>query len=137
MFRMLLKFMIVGLSGVVINMAVYLSLMMIQVHYLAAAVLSFTVAVTNNFIWNLLWTFKGRAPGKSTQFKYWSFLIISLVNLGVNLVLLKLLVESAGLNPTLGQFVAIGLVSLLNFVMNYTITFSEKIMAKKATVLTK
>ena len=127
--------MLVGLSGVGINMAVYLLLMMFHVHYLVAAVLSFAVAVTNNFIWNLFWTFKGRASKKSVPFQYLSFLTISLVNLGVNLVLLKLLVELVGLDPTFGQLAAIALVSLLNFILNYTITFSEKISAKKATVI--
>lgn len=135
MLKMLMKFMLVGLSGVGINMAVYLSLMAFNVHYLVAAVLSFAAAVTNNFMWNFCWTFKGRALGKSMQFKYLSFLLISLVNLGVNLVLLKVLVESVHINPTLAQLLAIGLVSLLNFAMNYTITFSEKITAKKATVI--
>jgi dolichol-phosphate mannosyltransferase len=130
-----MKFMLVGLSGVGINMTVYLSLIVLQVDYLAAAVLSFAVAVTSNFIWNFFWTFKGRAVGKSMQFKYLSYLVISLINLGVNLLLLKLLVESAGMNPTLGQLLAIGLVSLLNFIMNYTITFSEKNTAKKVTVI--
>lgn len=126
MLKMLVKFMVVGLFGVGVNMVVYLLLLLVHVHYLVAAVLSFAVAVTNNFIWNFCWTFKGRAPSKSMRFKYGSFLIISLVNLGFNLVILQVFVGMVGMNPTLGQLLAIGLVSLLNFAMNYTITFSEK-----------
>ena len=55
----LLKFSVVGLSGYVVNLAVYVSLLKgAGLHYLPAAVCSFVVAVTNNYLWNRLWTFR-------------------------------------------------------------------------------
>ena len=57
----LAKFCAVGASGYVVNLAVYTLLLKgAGVHYLPAATCSFLVAVTNNYTWNRLWTFRGQ-----------------------------------------------------------------------------
>ncbi len=125
MIKMLLKFALVGLSGVGVNMVVYITLTSLNASYLAAAGCSFIAAVTNNFVGNALWTFKDRAQDKSTPKKYLLFLIISTINLGVNLFILQFLVESIKIDSMIAQLVAIGMASGLNFVLNYLITFAE------------
>jgi putative flippase GtrA len=124
--KLVIKFAMVGLCGVGVNMMVFIGLTVLGASYLLAAACSFAVAVTNNFIWNVLWTFKGRAGDKSIQKKYVSFFIISAVNLGVNLIILQLLVGYVKVDETLAQLIAIAMVSGLNFILNYSITFSQK-----------
>lgn len=131
MLQLVIKFAIVGLCGVGVNMTVFMSLTALGANYLLAATCSFAVAVTNNFIWNVLWTFKGRAEDKSIQKKYISFFLISAVNLGVNLIILQLLVGYVKAGETLAQLVAIVMVSGLNFILNYFITFSQKRVNKE------
>lgn len=126
MLKLIFKFAMVGLSGVGVNMMVFMSLTALGADYLLAAACSFTVAVTNNFIWNVLWTFKGRGKDKSMQKKYVSFFIISAVNLGANLIILQLLVGYVKIGEIPAQLIAIALVSGLNFILNYYITFSQK-----------
>jgi putative flippase GtrA len=112
----LIKFSIVGASGYVINLAVYTALLRgAGLHYLAAAACSFLVAVTNNYVLNRVWTFRGQRG----HFAYQGlrFLVVSLVALGANLLILHLLV-SAGLNKVLAQAIAIVLVTPLNFIGN-------------------
>ena len=56
----LVKFCVVGASGYVINLAVFSALVHgADVHYRWAAVCSFLVAVTNNYLLNRVWTFRG------------------------------------------------------------------------------
>jgi putative flippase GtrA len=112
----LAKFCTVGASGYVVNLAVYTALLhWAGLHYLAAAACSFVVAVTNNYTLNRLWTFRGQRG----HFAYQGlrFLVVSLVALGANLVVLRILV-ALGLGKVVAQAVAIVLVTPLNFVGN-------------------
>lgn len=135
MIRMLIKFALVGFSGVGVNMAVYMSLIALNANYLIAAGCSFIIAVSNNFFWNILWTFKDRAKDKSIRKKYLLFFIISTLNLGVNLLILQLLIEVIKIDETLAQLAAIGIVSGLNFTLNYLITFNDKLDKQTKEVL--
>jgi putative flippase GtrA len=112
----LAKFCAVGAIGYAVNLAVYSALLREGgVHYLAAAVCSFLVAVANNYTWNRLWTFRGDRG----HFAYQGlrFLVVSVLALGANLLLLHVLV-AVGVGKIVGQAVAIILVTPLNFLGN-------------------
>jgi dolichol-phosphate mannosyltransferase len=112
----LLKFSVVGLTGYAVNLAVYVALLKAaDVHYLPAAVCSFVVAVTNNYAWNRLWTF--RAKRGHVYYQGMRFLAVSLVALGLNLALLRILVE-LGAGKIVGQAIAIMLVTPFSFSAN-------------------
>jgi len=123
--RRFIKFSIVGFSGILVNMAVYALAVQNGLHYLAAAMLAFLFAVTSNFYWNLRWTFRGYAVTRSLWNRYGRFIGICGINLGINLVLLGAFVEKFDMNINFAQFLAIGTVSVLNFVMNDRFTFGE------------
>ncbi|MBP2656310.1 MAG: GtrA-like protein [Firmicutes bacterium] len=125
MLKMLLKFALIGLTGVGVNLITYITALSAGLSYLLAAIMSFTVAVTSNFIGNLLWTFKGRAPNKPTGVKYFTFTAISVINLFVNLAILHILIQSFKVDQTISQLLAIAVVSFFNFILNYLITFNE------------
>ncbi|MEZ5100571.1 MAG: GtrA family protein [Thermoleophilia bacterium] len=112
----LLKFCVVGATGYAINLGVYSLLVhAADVHYILAAVLSFLVAVTNNYVWNRAWTF--RAQRGHVGFQGLRFLIVSVVALGANLAILAILVE-LGMPKVPAQAVAIVLVTPLSFLGN-------------------
>ncbi|MEN6566077.1 MAG: GtrA family protein [Veillonellales bacterium] len=125
MIRLLIKFSLVGLAGVGINMVVYICLTALKTNYLIAAGCSFIVAVTSNFAGHVLWTFKNQAAGKSIPKKYLIFCLISAITLGMNLFFLQFLVDYIKLNIILAQLMSIGVVSGLNFILNYLVTFGE------------
>jgi putative flippase GtrA len=112
----LAKFATVGASGYVVNLSVFATLVELAgLHYLPAAVCSFLVAVTNNYTWNRLWTF--RSQRGHVAYQGMRFLVVSVVALGANLLFLEALV-SAGLGEILAQATAIILVTPLNFIGN-------------------
>ena len=118
------KFVAVGTSGYVVNLAVYAALVSgADLHYLAAAVCSFLVAVTNNYAWNRLWTFRGQRGHVAYQGV--RFLAVSVAALGANLLILHSLV-SAGLGKIPAQALAIVLVTPLNFVGNKLWSFRAR-----------
>jgi putative flippase GtrA len=112
----LAKFSTVGATGYVVNLAVYAALLRgLGLHYLAAAVCSFLVAVTNNYTWNRLWTF--RTTRGHVAYQGMRFLVVSVLALTANLTLLKTLV-TLGVGKLPAQAVAVALVMPVNFVGN-------------------
>ena len=112
----LLKFSVVGVSGYVVNLGVYIALVEgADLHYLPAAVCSFAIAVTNNYLWNLAWTFRHTRGGLYHQGA--RFMLVSLAALGMNLLLLRGLV-GLGMGKIAAQAVAIVLVTPFSFTVN-------------------
>ena len=114
--QQLAKFCLVGAVGYLINLAVYDALLHQGLHYLAAATCSFLVAVTSNYTWNRLWTFREHRGHIGIQGM--RFFVVSLAALGANLLVLHLLVTYTSLGKLPAQAVAIVLVTPLNFVGN-------------------
>ena len=120
----LARFCTVGASGYVVNLAVFTLLVRgLDAHHLLAAVCSFLVAVTNNYTWNRLWTFR-RSRGR-IAYQGARFLAVSTLVLGVNLAVLELLVR-AGTDEVLAQALAIVLVTPLNFAGNKLWSFGRR-----------
>jgi putative flippase GtrA len=111
----LFKFCVVGGVGYAINLGVYAVLLHSGLHYLLAATFSFLVAVTSNYTWNRMWTFRDRRRGVAAQGM--RFFLVSLASLGANLAVLNVLI-SLGSDKLVGQAVAIVLVTPLNFIGN-------------------
>jgi putative flippase GtrA len=119
----LAKFCTVGASGYIVNLAVYGTLLALGVHYLLAAVCSFLVAVTNNYLWNRVWTFR-RQRGHLV-FQGFRFLLVSTIALAANLAFLSALV-ALGVPKLPAQAVAIALVMPWNFVANKLWSFRRR-----------
>jgi putative flippase GtrA len=119
----LAKFCTVGASGYVVNLAVYATLLAVGVHYLPAAVCSFLVAVTNNYLWNRAWTFRHQRG--HLVFQGFRFLLVSTVALAANLAFLSVLV-ALGVPKLPAQAIAIALVTPWNFVANKLWSFRRR-----------
>ena len=120
----LLKFSAVGATGYVVNLSVFSALVLgADLDHRLAAVCSFLVAVTNNYLWNRLWTFRGDRGHPAYQGA--RFLIVAVIALVANLIVLELLI-ALGLGKILAQAIAIVLVTPVNFVGNKLWTFRRR-----------
>jgi len=119
----LLKFCAVGATGYVVNLGVYALLVKeASVHYIVAAICSFLVAVTSNYTWNRLWTF--REERGHYAYQGMRFFVVSTLALVANLAVLQILVD-AGADKVAAQAVAIVLVTPVNFVGNKLWSFGR------------
>ena len=120
----LAKFCVVGASGYAVNLAVYTLLLKgAGLHYLVSALISFLVAVTNNYWWNRHWTFRGQRGHFAYQgMRFFAVAVLALV---ANLVVLRLLV-AGGVGKVLAQAIAIILVTPLNFLGNKLWSFRHR-----------
>jgi dolichol-phosphate mannosyltransferase len=119
----LLKFGLVGGSGYLINLAVFVLLAgSLNLHPALAAVGAFAVAVTNNFLWNRYWTF---GPGEGpAHFQAARFFTVSLASLGLNIAVLELLLAGHVVGELPAQAIAVAVAMPFNFVGNKLWTFA-------------
>jgi putative flippase GtrA len=111
------KFLLVGLSGYVVNLLVFtFSLEVLDVHHIAAATIAFAVAVTNNFWWNRHWTFAAR--GGHAGFQAARFFAISVTAFLIQIAILEILVTRADMPKVLAQAISLVLATPVNFLGN-------------------
>jgi putative flippase GtrA len=120
----LFKFGVVGVTGYVVNLAVFAVLVeLVGVHHIPGAIGAFCIAVMNNFFWNRHWTF--RATHGHPGFQAARFFAVSLAALAVNLLVLSLLVDAAGVAELPSQAFAVAFAMPLNFIGNKLWTFGR------------
>src|SRR5262245_36495684 len=119
----LFQFGLVGASGYVVNLAVFAVLNgPFSIHYIAAAILAFCVAVMNNFWWNRHWTFD--AKHGHAGFQAARFFTVSVLALGINLIALRILVDG-GMTELPAQAISVAIAMPFNFIGNKLWTFAE------------
>jgi putative flippase GtrA len=120
-----LKFGVVGGLGYLVNLAAFALLVEVEgVNHIVAAVLSFCIAVTNNFVLNRTWTFAG-ARGGHAGFQAVRFFAVSLGGLAINLLVLYGLVDLAGAPTIASQATAVAVAMPFNFIGNKLWTFGR------------
>jgi putative flippase GtrA len=121
----LVRFSIVGASGYAINLLLYALLVKVfGVEYLVAETVAWIVAAANNFVWNRHWTFKAGAGRVHAQAM--RFFLVTLLALGFNLLVLRILVESAGMDKVIAEVLALGASTPLNFLGNKLWSFRAR-----------
>ncbi len=128
--RRFLRFGVVGLSGVVVDMAIlYLLHTTLGLPLTRSKLVAAEVAIVNNFLWNDAWTFadvSARQQGWSARLKrFLKFNLICLAGLVLNVMVLNVVY-----NLIFGQrwaylanLVAIALVTLWNFWLNLKLSW--------------
>jgi len=118
-----IKFCAVGFSGMIIDFGTtWLLKEKARVNKYIANSTGFILAATSNYIWNRFWTFHSENTHVATE--YLSFILISIAGLGLNNLILYFFTDKLKFNFYLSKLIAIGFVTVWNFVLNYLITFS-------------
>jgi len=140
--KRLVKFAIVGMSGTIIDFTVFnLFIEVIKLQSIFASIISFTIAVINNFYWNRVWTYP-----ESKEFSFSKqmvqFALISIIGLIIrtplfaytesifldilpNLMAGKYLIHTKTLSHNLSLAIAIIVVLFWNFFANRFWTYKD------------
>ena len=118
----LARFVVVGASGYLINLATYaVFLKVVGIDYRLSALIAFVVSVSNSFFWNRRWTFRAHTERPHTQIP--RFLAIYGVALTINLGVLELLVAGFGVPKLEAQAIAAMCAMPFSFLGNKLWTF--------------
>jgi len=123
-FLKFLKFCIVGFSGMIIDFGTtWLLKEKLKVNKYIANSCGFILAASSNYFWNRIWTFQSENNHIGSE--YLSFFTISLIGLCLNNLIIWILSDKLKWNFYLSKIIAIGIVTLWNFGMNFFFTFHK------------
>jgi dolichol-phosphate mannosyltransferase len=136
-YRQLVKFAIIGISGTIIDFGVLNILaVLLKFNVYLSAGASFVLAATNNFYWNRKWTFKDQKNNKKIQVQYFQYIIIMTIGFLLNLIILRTFLPYFGnlfnLNTNsalvinLSKVIATIVVTLWNFIGSKKLVFAEQ-----------
>lgn len=127
----LFRFCIVGGTGVIVDMALLFLLSdpsMLGFPLTRSKLLAAETAMIGNFFLNDAWTFRDlaqKAPGAAAKFRrFLGFQLICSIGLVLNVLLLNLLFNFAGLNRYWANGIAIAIVTLWNYGLNRTLNWT-------------
>jgi len=120
-----IKYCVVGFSGMLVDFGItWLLKEKLRFNKYVANTIGFISAATSNYVLNRIWTFESQSNKIMTE--YTSFFIIALVGLGLNNLILMLLNDKLKMNFYLSKLIAILIVTLWNFIMNFLFTFAAR-----------
>jgi putative flippase GtrA len=119
------RFLIVGVGGYVVNVGVFAVLLGRGLSYLAASVLSYFLSNALMYIGNRYFTFGLGHAGFWRA--YASYMLVGSVVVALTAALLAVLVEWIGVDPRLGQAVALLVVTPVAFVLFKRWTFKPQV----------
>lgn len=124
-FQRFIRFGLVGLSGVFVDMAIFYLLSdpaSLGWGITRSKIIASEVAIVNNFLWNDRWTFgdiSSRQKGRRQRIRrFLKFNLVCVAGLILNVLLLNALYNALGINRYLANLVAIAAVTLWNFWLN-------------------
>lgn len=123
----MLKFAIVGGSGVVVNMGVlYLLTHYAKINYKISSVFAIELSIITNFLLNNYWTWKHQQE-KNFWLKMMQYHIsVGFTAILANWLLLVFLTEVVGIYYMISNLIGIAVGMMLNFVVNDLWTFRGK-----------
>jgi dolichol-phosphate mannosyltransferase len=119
----LLRFGVVGFSGVFVDLGVFYVLRtMLGLALTRSAICSSEIAIINNFLWNDLWTFGDVArqqQGSRKRFRrFLKFNLVCLAGSILNVSIVNFLFNIVHVNEYLAKLIAIAMITFLNFWLN-------------------
>lgn len=123
LFSKLLKFGIVGCSGMIIDFGTtYLCKEILKINKYLSNGIGFILAATSNYFFNRTWTFSSHVDKIGLQ--YIHFMIVSAVGLCINSLALYIFNEKLKWNFYFSKLIAIGITTIWNFFGNLLFTFA-------------
>ncbi len=121
--RRILRFAVVGASGILVNMGILWYLTeVIGIYYLLSGIIAIETSIITNFLLNDMWTFKDNKKGKWSS-RIGMFHMVSISGMLINLSILYILTTVFGVYYLISNFFGILGAFTWNFSVNRRITW--------------
>jgi dolichol-phosphate mannosyltransferase len=122
-----LKFAVVGLSGVGVNMGMlYILTEYFNILYIISSIIAIEISIITNFFFNDLWTWRDREKKP-----FWERLVQYHISVGItailaNWLILLILTEFFNIYYLISNLIGIAVGTLANFIVNDLWTFQKR-----------
>ena len=124
--RTLAKFLIVGASGVAVNLGMFSFLLAVGMSKYIASPIAIEVSIVSNFLFNNYWTFRWRKVRGGVKLRGLKYNVVSLLSLAVSYAtFVALSVGFPHVAPQVHQLVGIVPATLVNYFLNSYWTFKH------------
>jgi dolichol-phosphate mannosyltransferase len=121
-----IKFCLVGLCGLIINMMIYIFLTRVwEVHALISSPIAIEISILSNFCLNHLWTFKGRQNPTPLFHKLLRFHLVAGLAGVANFITFVFQYQVLGFLDILANFIGIVCGALINYALNSIWTWKK------------
>jgi len=118
-----IKFCVIGVSNTAVHLSIYYLLLWLNVYYLLADIIAFAISVWNSYFWNKKYTFDAGKTTLSTILRlYAAYGSTTLLGTG----LLFIMVDVIGLDEYISPIIKIGVITVINFILNKYIVFKKR-----------
>ena len=115
MLRQWLRFAAVGGTNTVLSWCLYAVLEHVGVHYLLASGVAFALGAANSYVLNRRWTF--HSHGRRVP-EVWRFGVVQCAGLGIDVGLLYVLTQDAGIHHLIAQALVFPVASAATFILS-------------------
>lgn len=122
--KQFILFNLIGIINTLVTYGVYSALLFSGVNFQLALVGEYAVGIIFSFVMNKNITFK-HITGNSVHM-FLRMILTYVITFGINMGLLTVFVKVLGMNEYIGQFLALGIVSVLSFGLQKLLVFREK-----------
>ena len=123
--RHAVKYSIVGVANVAIDLTLYAVMLQLGVYYVVAKALSELAAIANGYVFNRTWTFRA---GPHAHAKLVRYAIVQGSGMALNVALVAVFVEVVGVEKLAAAVIALPLAAGYCFALNRVWTFGRHIV---------
>jgi putative flippase GtrA len=125
----LFRFLIIGAFGTILNLIVfYIFSDYFNFNVTLSSIIAFCFAVTHNYVFNHLWSFKGYVLNTLNFKSYFKYVFINIFGLIINIIILNIILLK--FNPDLkiiAQFIGVLAGTFFNFLLSRYFVFNRNL----------